>query len=109
MAVREQIGLDEVIAFLNEVAALDREAVERLVAARAPCNEALSSHPSVQVGAIPGGWEVGLLGVLNGLFGAFGPEAAEREGWGPIAAVYEGGALVRFERTRVPGGGVSGG
>jgi len=103
MAVREQLGLDEAIMFLNEVVALDRHAIQRLVGERQQCNQSLADHPSVQVGGVPDGrWEVGILGILNGLFGAFGPEAAEREGWGPIAAVYEDGLLVRFERTDAP-------
>ena len=43
---------------------------------------------------------VGVLGLINGLFGTI-PAGHPRAGWGPIAAVAEsqGGPIVRFERT----------
>ena len=99
--IRETITFDEVLAFLNEITAVDHAAMQALIAARVPCNDALAEHPTVQVGAdSPDGKNprVGLLGLLNGLLGAYGPEGGSREGWGALAAVYDGDTLVRFER-----------
>ena len=61
---------EEVVEFLQELIELDPEAVAELVAARVPCSRALADHPTVQVGAAKdGGFEVGILGVLNGMCG----------------------------------------
>lgn len=103
---------DDLIAFLNELARLDPAAMRRLVAMKAPCNQVLAAHPTVQVGArrlcqqagcsdnvvdiarrfsadigSQSDYEVGLLGILNGYAGSIdeGPQA----GWGPIAAVMD--------------------
>ncbi|APU88927.1 hypothetical protein Rctr197k_121 [Virus Rctr197k] len=95
--IHEQRTLDETIAFLNEVLALDPAAVTRLVETRVSCTEALADHPSVQVQDHKTGTpSVGLLGLLNGLFGA------DEENWGAIAALFEDdGRLVRFERSSI--------
>ena len=82
----------EVVAYLNELLELDRPAIAALVANRVPCNSGLALHPTCQVGCQNGGWYVGLLGVLHGLFG--------------IVAVFEdeqgtrGKRLARFEIWR---------
>ena len=107
--------IDEVIAFLNELLALDADAVTAWVETRVGCNEALAAHPTLQVagkelkepgeradGSMDLGlpFRFGLLGVLNGIFGADG------EGWGFIAAQYNDGEdyarnprIARFLRT----------
>lgn len=59
----------QVVALLNELIALDRDAIEKLIAARVQCNQALADHPSVQVLAVSGDFWVGMLGVLNGIYG----------------------------------------
>ena len=69
MALRAQVTIDETVDFLNELIETDRVAMQSLARKAAKCNEALAEHPSVQVGAHGGGYYVGLLGVLNGLFG----------------------------------------
>ena len=85
------------VAFLNELLERDRPAIAALIANRVPCNKRLAEHPSVQVGAQHGGYNVGLLGLLNGLCGV------RENGYGLIAAIFEGDSpteyrdLVRFE------------
>ena len=71
MTIREQVTIEDVIDLLNEAASLDPGAMEALVAGR-----------------------VGLLGILNGLFGA------DVDGWGVIAAEIGGEppAPIRFLR-----------
>lgn len=94
-----------ILALMRELADLDLQAVRLMIETRVPCNYALATHPTVQVRRVPADnplaqvctYEVGLLGILNGLCGAYddGPKA----GWGPIAAVVEEDGSVRFERT----------
>ena len=90
------VTIDEVIAVLNEMIALDKPATAALVANRVPCNEALADHPTILVNAQNGGFDVGLVGVLNGLFGP--PDAQG----GPICYEFEDGNLVRFTRRPTP-------
>lgn len=88
-----QVSLDETIQFLNGLLELDRPAIAALIANRVPCNESLANHPTVQVNAQHGGYWVGILGILNGLFGI-----DEKDGWGYIVAVFDDDthALLRF-------------
>ena len=101
MALREDCGVDAMVAFLNELASLDPGAALALVNARVPCNEAVGDHPTLQVSMIgseePGGLTVGLLGVLNGFYRRPG----EPGQYGPIAAAVPPlapGERVRFMR-----------
>jgi hypothetical protein len=85
MPIKESVTLDETIAFLNELVKLDAEALGSLVETRVPCNNALAHHATVQVNAYEGKckYKVGLLGILNGLFGT------DDKGWGGIAASFD--------------------
>jgi len=95
MAVRADT--DDFIAFLNGILQIDPLWTETLLQQRVTCNVALANHPSVQVGQAFGDQMAGVLGLLNGYFGTI--EAGPKVGWGPITAIYDGGRLVRFERT----------
>jgi hypothetical protein len=69
----------------------DAAAVRDLCAARVPCNKRLAGHPTIQVGGCakcvdPETCSVGLLGVLNGLCGAY--EGGQRSGWGAVAVIF---------------------
>jgi hypothetical protein len=74
-----------IVAFLNELTAIDPEAMLALVESRVPCNAALVGHPTVQVvsGPLPDTFTVGILGILNGLCGV------HSNGWGGIAGVAD--------------------
>jgi hypothetical protein len=95
MPWREQVSIDEVLAFLNELVKVDEPAIRSLVETRVPCGLALAEHPTVQVQAYPNGTPlVGVLGVLNGLFGV------DDRNYGPITAEFEDdGTLTGFHRT----------
>lgn len=83
-----------IVGLMNDLYQLDPAAVDRLVHSRVQCNEALADHPTVQVSEIDGDagiYQVGLLGVLNGLAGA-----NDEDTWGAVAAMYEGGVLTGF-------------
>ena len=90
---------DEIIAFLNEAAAIDPMAMGKLIADRVSCNGTMADHPTIQVTLLEGGYTtVGFLGMLNGIIGAIpdGPKA----GWGYITAqIEEDGSCSGFLRT----------
>jgi len=94
--MKQSITITEVINYLNELADIDREAIRNLVNARVRCTETLSVHPTAQVGivnATEGTYEIGMLGLLNGVFGV------DEQGYGPIMAMFsEEGALIGFRR-----------
>lgn len=112
---------DELIAFLESLRRLDPVCIERLFAARVPCNDEILFHPTVQAGTaaeykkakhmpnrpanvddMPDSQGIaGILGVLNGSCGKYddGPKA----GWGPIMAVIEDDGTVS-KIARCPNG-----
>lgn len=87
--MKEQITVDEVIAYLNELIEIDKPAMAALVANRVPCNRAMADHPTVQVAAQNDGFHVGMLGIINGMFGV------DDDLWGPITFIFEEGDLVK--------------
>lgn len=86
-------GIDAAIEALNSMLAADPDAMLALISHRVSCNDALADHPSCQVGGEPGAWVVGLLGVLNGIFGT------DEQGWGYISATLDDERLLSFQRT----------
>lgn len=67
---KETVTLDGVVQLLRDMLSLDANALQQLCDTRVSCNRALADHPTIQTvedGA--GRTTVGLLGVLNGLFG----------------------------------------
>lgn len=88
------VTVDDAVAYLNELIELDRPAMAALIANRVPCNRALANHPTVQVGQRHGGFSVGMLGVLNGLFGV------DEDDWDFITFVFEGGNLQKVVKHK---------
>jgi len=82
---RFDLNIDQLIEFLNELIDCDGDAIAKLIDNRVLCNEKLANHPTVQVDAYSerGKFRVGLLGILNGIFGI------HPSGMGQIAANYE--------------------
>ena len=88
------VSVSEAISFLNELIKLDKAAMTALAETRVLCNESLANHPTVQVSTAPEGEKVGLLGILNGLFGV------DEKGWGFITAVFDDdGQIIEFRET----------
>lgn len=100
----ERVTVEEAIAVLNRVHALDPNVMQALIEFRVECNEQLADDETVQV-AVKGEqlhrasgtelaeYNVGLLGILNGIFG-IQPDTTT----GYIAAVYNRSMqLLRFE------------
>lgn len=81
----------EAVEVLNRIHTADPTVLPTLIDVRVHCNEDLANDPTVQVQLKRGPekepriFEVGFLGILNGIFGAR-PE----DGTGWIAAYYDG-------------------
>lgn len=90
--------VNHAIEVLNEIVALDPTVMTALIKHRVPCAEAFIDHPTVQVGLVDDdhpelGYEVGLLGIINGLFGV------DERGWGHIYAHTDAaGNVIKFSR-----------
>lgn len=105
---RNEVTVDQVVELLNAALLLDRTAITNLVQTRVDCNKKLSGHQTIQVGLAPGVdpddknllYEVGILGLLNGLFGI-----DERQ-WGAIAAEMDKAGHVMQFVVREPWRGV---
>ena len=99
--LQDPLSIDQAIQILNRFVKADPEAMRLLLETRVNCNETLAGDPTCQVAGWDGITKVGLLGVLNGLFGTI-PEGA-RQGWGPIAAIFSDDetVLLEFRRTNI--------
>ena len=75
-------AIDTAIEVLNRVHTADPTVLPALINHRVPCNEAICEDVTVQVGKHDGEWQVGLLGILNGIFGI------QETGIGYIGAHY---------------------
>lgn len=98
MPIRETVTADDAVALMNEALQLDPVGFSDLVGARVPCNTALGDHPTIQCGASEDRTEctVGLLGVINGLFGV------ADDHHGAIAAIAnDDGDIEAFVRHRI--------
>lgn len=94
------VTVDQAIDMLNDLLKLDREAITQLLDRRVLCSESMADHETVQVlerqhkNGKASTYTVGLLGILNGLFGVM------EDGWGHISAWYEDdGTVIAFKRT----------
>lgn len=83
---------DNAVVILNELLALDPKAIEALVRFRVTCNEELAKHPTVQVRKESGGrYSIGLMGVLNSIFGK------NQDGTGKLMYVLENDSVNEFQ------------
>lgn len=90
---------DAIIAFLNALLVVDREAISALMWHRVGCNALLGLHATVQVrkDEPSASLTVSILGLLNGYCGTI--SGGPFDGWGPISAVIDGTLFERFIRT----------
>jgi len=77
------ITIEHIVEVLNRSLEKDAAAVRALFAHRVPCNDALATDPTVQVGCVGASYDVSVLGLINGIAGV------DENGWGPICAVYD--------------------
>jgi hypothetical protein len=94
--VNNPLSIESAVELLNGMLEADRDAITVLITKRVLCNENLANHPTVQVHDYDNGTpSVGLLGILNGIFGIY--DEGKCKGSGPIAVVVEeDGTVLRF-------------
>jgi len=64
------ITVEQAVEVLNRAHKADPVAMHNLINNRVLCSEELTEDPTIQVGQItPGLAEVGMLGIINGIFG----------------------------------------
>lgn len=91
---QEHVSIDSTVWLLNSLVKIDPEMMDKLFGCRVDCNEIIARHPTVQVDEYsPGKYTVGMLGILNGLFGT------NEEGHGLITSIKQDGVLIGFRRT----------
>lgn len=77
MIKRDEISAQYVVDFLNELLRMDKYALTDMMSERISVNKELKNHPTVMsrelVEGVP---EIGLLSVLNGMFGLEGKTVA---------------------------------
>lgn len=97
--MRTSLTVNEVVDRLNEFNKTDSSALKKIFDNRVPCNKDMGDHPTIQCGQRKKRYTVGMLGLLNGLFGIY-PDYPKK-GYGPITmSVGDSGEIVGFERTR---------
>jgi len=96
-------AVDQAIEVLNRIHKADPTVMQSLIFHRVPCNQLVADDPTVQVGRgvnLSTGWEVGILGIINGLFGS------DEHGWGHIYANFDSNnsdaKLLNFSRIPQP-------
>jgi len=93
--LKKNITPKNVCDLLNEMLKLDYKCTEKLIEHRVPCNEKIADHATIQVqqfktDKFP---KVGLMGVINGLFGI------RKDGMGAICYEIDFGKIIRFKPT----------
>lgn len=73
------MDIDQTIEYLNSLLSADSAAIQALVVNRIPCNRKLAEHPTCVCTAQGQMHFVGLLGVINGMFGNNAPIEFEVE------------------------------
>jgi hypothetical protein len=96
MSLKESITVQDVCSLLNELLIEDAKCIHDLVNARIICNSKIADHPTVQVQQYKGEQQakVGLLGIINGLFGI------RDDGMGAICVdIDDDDKIIRFKET----------
>jgi len=94
--------VDQAIEVLNRIHKTDPTVLPELIFHRVQCNKALADDETVQVGKKEwvveeeDTYEVGILGIINGLFGV------DEKSWGFIYANFDDkGTLVDFSKAPI--------
>lgn len=77
MKKRDEISAQYVVDFLNELVRLDKYALTDMMSERISVNKELKNHPTVLIKELVEGIpEIGLLSIINGMFGLEGETQA---------------------------------
>lgn len=93
--LKQSVTPQDVCDLLNELLKLDYDCANGLISYRQQCNEAVAAHQSIQVqqykdDKFP---KVGIVGVLNGIFGI------RDDGMGAICFEIDNGNILGFKLT----------
>lgn len=75
--------LEFAVEVLNQALERDPKAISTMMTQRFNCNRALAEHPTIQVSEKEGSHTIGIMGLINGLFGV------DKDGHGFIAGIWE--------------------
>jgi hypothetical protein len=81
--IKESITIKQALKVLNRAVKADPIAMAQLADRRVWCNKELADDPTIQVQSDEHGFRVGIIGLVNGMFGT------DKEHWGTIAATFE--------------------
>lgn len=77
MRKRNELSAQYVVDFLNQLLRLDKYALTDMMSERISVNKELSNHPTVKTRElVKGVTEIGLLSIINGMFGLEGETVA---------------------------------
>jgi hypothetical protein len=95
MALKQNVSAQEVCDLLNEMLKVDYSCTSALFSHREKCNKDMADHPTIQVRQYPDDEysSVGILGILNGLFGI------REDGMGAICMEVEDEKILGFKLT----------
>lgn len=88
--IKSSVTPQEVVDFLNELLKVDRLAINAIFNSRVYCNKEMAEHPTVQVGRYEEVTQVGIVGILNGLFDT------NDNDYGCISVYIENGEIEEF-------------
>jgi hypothetical protein len=91
--LKQSITPQDACDLLNEMLKLDYDCTHGLVSHRQQCNEAIASHATIQVQQYDKIPKVGIIGVLNGIFGI------RNDGMGSICFEIDNGKILGFKLT----------
>lgn len=97
--IKRLITAQDVCDLMNDLLQLDRSCVNEMIKTRFRCNQDTADHPTVQVRKYPEDeyFTVGLIGILNGLFGI------REDGFGGLCyECDEDGNVIKFKPTPPP-------
>lgn len=100
--IKQSVSVEEVVDFLNECLKLDRSATTELVSTAKveTTTDAFPDHPTIQCGVSKEGKvTIGIIGLLNGLFGAYTDGPKKR--YGAICyLINDDGSIKEFSLTK---------
>jgi hypothetical protein len=93
--LKQSVTPQDVCDLLNELLKLDYDCAHGLISYRQQCNESVATHQSIQVQQYNGDTfpKVGIIGVLNGVFGI------RDDGMGAICFEVDNGRVLGFKLT----------
>ena len=93
--LKQHITPQDACDLLNELLKLDYNCANGLISYRQQCNQAVASHPTIQVHQYKDDnfTKVGIVGVLNGMFGI------RDDGMGAICFEIDNGNILGFKPT----------